>query len=76
MSTAAVKPRLEAVTPEFVARMQRERFRAWRGNVEQFLVAAGVRPLLAHVGDEVWAQYFAANEDAIGAVVGELQRID
>jgi hypothetical protein len=76
MSYAAMKPRLEAVTPEFVARMQRERFRAWRGNVEQFLVAVGARPLLAHLPDRVWHRYFAANEDAIGAVVEELQRID
>jgi hypothetical protein len=76
MSTAAVKVKLETVTPDFVARMQRARYVAWRANVEQFAVAVGLRPLLAHLGDEVWEEYFAANEDAIGAVVGELQRID
>jgi len=71
-----MKPRLETVTPYFVARMQRERYRAWRSQVEQFAVSVGLRPLLAHLGDDVWEEYFAANEDAIGAVVGELQRID
>lgn len=76
MSTAAVKVRLETVTPEFVARMRRERYCAWRSRVEQFAVAVGLRPLLAHLDDDVWEEYFAANEDAIGAVVEELQRID
>lgn len=76
MSTAAVKVRLETVTPEFVARMRRARYVAWRANVEQFAVSVGLRPLLAHLGDDVWEEYFAANEDAVGAVVEELQRID
>jgi hypothetical protein len=76
MSPAAMKTRLETVTPEFVARMRRERYRSWRANVEQFAVAVGLRPLLAHLDDEVWEEYFTANEDAIGAVVEELQRID
>lgn len=71
-----MKPRLERVTPEFVARMQRERYRAWRSQVEQFAVAVGLRPLLAHLGDDVWEDYFVANEDAIGAVVEELQRME
>jgi hypothetical protein len=76
MSTAAMKVRLEAVTPQFVERMHRARYLAWRASVEQFAVSVGLRPLLTHLDDDVWEQYFAANEDAIGAVVGELQRID
>lgn len=63
-------------TAAFVVQMQHARYRAWRRQVETFKTVTVGRAMLEHVPEDVWAERFAANEDAYSAVVDELARID
>lgn len=54
----------------------RARYRAWREQVERFMVSQGMRAELEHVSDDQWEQHFAANADAYTAVVDELNQVD
>lgn len=66
--------------PAFAAKartqVQRERYRLWRGQVERFQAAFGARQTLVHVPEEVWRGQFAANDDAVSAVVTQLEKFD
>lgn len=53
-----------------------ERYFGWRRAVEAFKAVTGVRPLLMHLPDAVWARRFAANQDAFEAVVDELAGVE
>lgn len=76
MSAAAVKIENNHDTTNFVAEMAAWRYRVWRQYVEGFKTTIGARPVLEHLPEEVWAQRFAANDDAFSAVVEELERIE
>lgn len=54
----------------------RARYCAWRRQVELFITSQGVRAELDHVSDDRWEQHFAANADALTAVVDELEQVD
>lgn len=56
--------------------VRHHRYREWRGRVEEFKTAAGARPVLINVPEEVWLGRFAANDDAISAVVEQLEGFD
>lgn len=51
-------------------------YQEWRSRVESFKTTAGARPVLEHVAECVWADHYAANDDACDAVVAELTKID
>lgn len=63
-------------TPLFVRRQRDAAYMRWRALVEQIITATGVRPQLLHLPEGVWVQHFAVNEEAAGAVVAELGRVD
>lgn len=56
--------------------VQRERYRAWRHQVEKFQTVAGARATLVHVPEEVWRARFAANDWAFDAVVEQMEAFD
>ncbi len=61
---------------ERMARAQEEQDRlGWRRQVEDFMTANGVRPVLEHLPESVWSAHYAANDDAYGAVLHELEHV-
>lgn len=58
------------------ANVQRERYRAWRHQVEGMKTAAGARQVLVHVPEEVWRAGFCGADAAESAVVDQLVAFD
>lgn len=54
------------------ANVQRERYRAWRRQVENFRTATGARFTLVDVPEEVWRAGFSAEADPCSVVVDQL----
>lgn len=65
----------DPATAAFLSYMERARYRVWRSQVETFKTLVGARSVLCHVGEDAWAQHYAANDDSVSSVVEELEKV-